>query len=93
MIYLPLCVQRGPIAIRPKEERMGALRIIAAVIMAILLINIVGRLIMGEIRVAAWKRGAITNDDGTRLRLRSSRSFRLSFGFLLIAMAVFFFSQ
>ncbi len=61
--------------------------------MAVFLINIVKRLIVGEIKVAAWKKGTITNDDGTTLRLRSSRSLRLSFGFLIIAMAFFLFSQ
>ncbi len=68
---------------------MGALRIIAAAVMAILLINIIARLIMGEIKVAAWKKGTITNDDGAKLRRSSSRSLRLSFGFLVIAMVVF----
>jgi hypothetical protein len=72
---------------------MGALRIIATSIMAIFLINIVRKLIMGEIKVAAWKKGTITNDDGMKLRLSSSRSLRLSFGFLIIAMAIFFFSE
>jgi hypothetical protein len=68
---------------------MGALKVIAAIIMAILLINIIGRLILGEIKVAAWKKGTITNDDGARLRLSSARSLRLSFGFLVIAMVIF----
>jgi hypothetical protein len=72
---------------------MGALRIIAAFIMAILFINIIRGLIMGEIKVAAWKKGAITNDDGTKIRLRSSRSLRISLGFLLVAMAVFLFPE
>jgi hypothetical protein len=80
-------------AIRPEEERMGALRIIAALIMAILFINIIKGLIMGEIKVAAWKKGTITNDDGTKIRLRSSRSLRISFGLLLVAMAIFLFSE
>jgi hypothetical protein len=80
-------------AIRPKEKRMGAIRIIATVIMMILFINIVTRLIMGEIKVAAWKKGTITNDDGIRLRLRSAQSLRLSLGVLLVAMAVFLFSE
>jgi hypothetical protein len=80
-------------AIRPKEERMGALKIIAAIIMAIFFINIVSRLIMGEIKVAAWKNGTITNEDGTKLRLRNTRSLRLSFVFLAIAMAIFLFSE
>ena len=72
---------------------MGALRIIAVIIMVLFMINIVRKLIMGEIKVAAWKKGTITNDDGTKLRISSSRSLRLSFGFLIIAMAVFFFSD
>jgi hypothetical protein len=72
---------------------MGALKIIAAIIMAILLINIIGRLILGEIKVAAWKKGTITNDDGARLRLSSARSLRLSFGFLVIAMVIFLVSK
>jgi len=61
--------------------------------MGIFMINIVRKLIMGEIKVAAWKKGTITNDDGTKLRLNSSRSLRLSFGFLVIAMAIFFISE
>jgi len=72
---------------------MGALRIIALIVMAIFLINIVRKLVMGEIKVAAWKKGTITNDDGTKFRLSSSRSLRLSFGFLFIAMAIFLFSE
>ncbi len=72
---------------------MGALRIIVTVIMTILLVNIVARLISGEIKVAAWKKGTITNDDGLKLRLRSAKSLRLSLGFLLVAMAVFLFSE
>ena len=78
---------------RPKGEIMGALRIIAAIIMALFFINILRKLIMGEIKVAAWKNGTITNDDGLKLRRSSARSFRLSFGFLLIAMAIFLFSK
>ncbi len=72
---------------------MGALKIIAASIMAIFFLNIVIRLIMGEIKVAAWKKGTITNDDGLKLRQRSTRSLRLSFGFLVIAMATYMFSK
>jgi hypothetical protein len=72
---------------------MGALRIIAAIMMAILFINIIRRLILGEIKVAAWRKGTITNDDGTKLRLSSSRSLRFSFGFLVIAMTIFLFSE
>ena len=72
---------------------MGALRIIAAIVMAILFINIISRLIMGEIKVAAWKKGTITNDDGAKLILSSSRSLRLSFGFLAIAMVTFLVSK
>jgi len=70
---------------------MGALRIIATIIMAIFAVNIVRKLILGEIKVTAWKKGEITNEDGARLRLRNSRSLKLSFGLLLIAMAAFFF--
>ncbi len=72
---------------------MGALKIIAACIMAILFINIIRGLIMGEIKVAAWKKGTITNDDGTRLRLRSSRSLRISLALLLVSMTVFLFAE
>jgi hypothetical protein len=72
---------------------MGALRIIAAIMMAIFFINIIRRLILGEIKVAAWKKGTITNDDGAKLRLSSSRSLRLSFGFLIIAMGIFLVSK
>ncbi len=72
---------------------MGVIKIIATVVMAILLINILGRLIRGEIKVAAWKKGTITNDDGTRLRLSSSRSLRLSLGFMAVAMAIFLFAE
>ncbi len=72
---------------------MGALRIIAAIIMAIFTINIVRGLIVGESKVAAWKKGAITDQDGAKLRLRFSRSLRFSFGFLVLAMAAFFFSD
>ena len=72
---------------------MGALKIIAAILMAILLINIIRKLILGEIKVAAWKKGTITNDDGAKLILSSSRSLRLSFGFLVIAMVTFLVSK
>jgi uncharacterized membrane protein YraQ (UPF0718 family) len=72
---------------------MGALRIIAAVIMAIFAANIIRRLIKGEFQVAAWRKGTMTNDDGGRHRLSSSRSLRFSFGFLLVSMAVFFLSD
>ena len=72
---------------------MGALKVIAAILMAILLSNIIGRLIMGEIKVTAWKKGTITNDDGARLSLSSSRSLWLSFGFLVIAMVIFLVSK
>ncbi len=72
---------------------MGALKIIAACIMAILFINIIRGLIMGEIKVAAWRKGTITNDDGTRLRLRSSRSLRISLALLLVSMTVFLFAE
>jgi ABC-type uncharacterized transport system permease subunit len=72
---------------------MGALKIIAAIMMAIIFINIIRKLILGEIKVAAWKKGTITNDDGAKLRLSSSRSLRLSFGFLVIAMAIFLFTK
>ena len=72
---------------------MGSLRIIATIIMAIFAVNIVRRLIAGEIKVAAWKNGAITNEDGAKLRLSNSRSLRFSFGFLVVAMAAFFFSK
>jgi large-conductance mechanosensitive channel len=72
---------------------MGALRIITTIVMAIFFINVVIRLIKGEMKVAAWKNGTITNEDGTKLRLKNSRSLRLSFGFLVIAMAIFLASK
>ena len=72
---------------------MGALRIIAAIIMAFFFLKIVGRLITGEIKVAAWKKGTITNDDGIKLKLLSTRSLRISFAFLVIAMSIFIFSE
>jgi len=72
---------------------MGALKIVATIVMGIFFINIVRRLIMGEIKVAAWKNGTITDEDGTRLRLSSSRSLWRNFGFLVIAMLTFIFSE
>ena len=72
---------------------MGALKIVATIVMGIFFINIVRRLIMGEIKVAAWKNGSITDEDGTRLRLSSSRSLWRNFGFLVIAMLTFIFSE
>jgi hypothetical protein len=77
----------------PKEDGMGALRIIATVIMAVFFINIVRKLIIGEIKVGAWKNGTITNEDGAILELKSARSLRLNFGFLVIAMAAFLFAE
>jgi hypothetical protein len=72
---------------------MGVAKIIAAIIMAIFFLNIVGKLILGELKVAAWKNGTITNEDGKNLRLKSLRSLRLSFGFLVVAMAVFLLTE
>jgi ABC-type uncharacterized transport system permease subunit len=72
---------------------MGALKIIATILMALFAINIIRKLITGEIRVFAWRNGTITNEDGSKLRLKSARSLRFSFGFLIIAMAAFFLSE
>jgi len=69
---------------------MGALRIIATIVMALFAINIVRKLIMGEIKVVAWKNGTITDEDGATLRQKNARSLRFSFGFLILAMAAFF---
>jgi hypothetical protein len=80
-------------AIRPKENGMGALKIIAAVMMASFFINAVRRLIMGEIKVAAWKNGTITDEDGQKARRSYSRSLRLSLGFLVIAMGIFLLTE
>jgi hypothetical protein len=71
------------------EKKMGALKIIASIVIVVSVLNIVRRLIMGEIKVAAWKRGTITNDDGAKLRLSNSRSLGFSFGFLVISMIIF----
>jgi hypothetical protein len=76
-----------------KEKRMGALKIIATVIMTIFFLNIVRKLILGEIKVAGWKNGIITDEDGAKLRLSSARSLRMSFGFLIAAMAIFLFAE
>lgn len=77
----------------PKEKRMGALKIIATVIMTIFILNIVRKLILGEIKVAAWKNGTITNEDGAKLKIKSARALRLNFGFLVVAMATFLFAE
>jgi hypothetical protein len=68
---------------------MGALKIMASIFMVVSVLNIVRRLIMGEIKVAAWKKGTITNEDGAKLRLSNSRSICFSFGFLMPAMIIF----
>ena len=72
---------------------MGALKIIATVIMTIFFLNIVSKLVIGEIKVAAWKNGTITNEDGVKLKLRSARALRLSFGVLVAAMTTFLFAE
>ena len=72
---------------------MGALKIIATVIMTIFFLNIVRKLILGEIKVAAWKNGTITNEDGAKLKMKSARALRLNFGFLVVAMATFLFAE
>jgi large-conductance mechanosensitive channel len=72
---------------------MGAIKIIAAVMMASFFINIVRRLIMGEIKVAAWKNGTITDEDGQKVKRNYSRSLRLSLGFLVVAMGIFLLSE
>jgi hypothetical protein len=72
---------------------MGSLKIIAIVVMIVSVFNILRRLIMGEIKVAAWKKGTITNDDGAKLRLSNSRSLWFSFGFLVSAMIIFLVSK
>jgi hypothetical protein len=77
----------------PEEKRMGALKIIATVIMTIFFLNIVRKLILGEIKVAAWKNGTITNEDGAKLKINSARALRLNFGFLVVAMATFLFAE
>jgi hypothetical protein len=77
----------------PKEKRMGALKIIATVIMTIFFLNIVRKLILGEIKMAAWKNGTITNEDGAKLKIRSAKDLRLNFGFLVVAMATFLFAE
>jgi len=69
---------------------MGALRIIATIVMALFAINIVRKLIMGELKVVAWKNGTITDEDGATLRQKNARSLRFSFSFLILAMAAFF---
>ena len=68
---------------------MGAAKIIMILVMAVLVFNIVRRLVIGEIKVSSWRKGEITNDDGTKLRRSNSRSLWLSFVFLVIAMVIF----
>jgi hypothetical protein len=71
---------------------VGALRIIALLIMIFTALNIVRKLITGTVKAAAWKEGTITDVEGAKLCLRQVRSFWFSFMPLVIAMIVFFIS-